>query len=44
MISKIVKGVVIGSAVGAALMMAADCAVRKKGSRFGKKIIKAIGL
>jgi len=44
MISKIVKGVIVGSAVGAAVMVATDCTVRKKGMRFSKKLIKMIGL
>ena len=43
MVSKIVKGVVIGSAIGAATVVVADLKMSNRGSKFGRKIMKAIG-
>lgn len=49
MVSKIVKGAVIGSAIGAAVMMAEAGMCSKGGMKLGKrimgkKLMKAIGL
>ncbi len=46
MVSKIVKGAIIGSAIGA-VVIAAECGMSKNGKKMGKmgkKIMKAIGL
>lgn len=41
--NKIVKGAVIGSAIGAAAMMAMECKMTGCHKKMGKKLLKAMG-
>ncbi len=42
--NKIVKGAVIGSAIGAAAMMAMECKKTGCHMKMGKKLLKAMGI
>ena len=44
MVKKVVKGVVIGSAIGAAVAIAECGFSSKKGSQFGKRLMRFVGL
>lgn len=43
MMNKIVKGAVIGSAIGAAASLAMECKITGSYKKMGKKLLKAMG-